>query len=227
MKRKKKIEGQKRKRVSKKAGKKKQRRDKKGNFISIINKLMSKKDNLDGIKKFNSKIFEDKNEKSFASKIKNILLDLYECKSQNQKLKDGIFKEAQEKAKYLKIIKEKGLVKKETIYVPELEDLLQNSNMNTLMSHVLYLKVSQDKYKKEYPEIGFLEMLKVFDGFLNYLKERGFTMIGRVGEIVGYNPEIHEDISDSHLTGTMVKIEKVGWKRGDKIIVKATVNKVN
>ena len=63
------------------------------------------------------------------------------------------------------------------------------------------------------------------DGLVSALNKMGIHPVGQLNAVVPYDTEIHTLIDGSGRSGELVKVQRCGWKIGDKVYKKAEVEK--
>jgi hypothetical protein len=77
----------------------------------------------------------------------------------------------------------------------------------------------------ENPELPAKNLLSMFTPLDNLLSEWGYQPIGKAGEQVAYNPQIHQPDATDISEGELVYIRFVGYQHQDKILCLAKVSR--
>ncbi len=108
-----------------------------------------------------------------------------------------------------------------------LEKEFQASSIATLESWLLQWPTAAIVAQKN-PEISAVKLLPLVKPVFDLLKQWGLEMKGTVGEVVPYDPQVHQLLEGggSATSGDPVTIRYVGYTQGEKLLYRAKVTPI-
>ena len=75
------------------------------------------------------------------------------------------------------------------------------------------------------PKLSAVKLLVLVKPVVELLKRWGVENIGTVGEKIPYDPQCHQLLEGSAVTGDLVEVRYVGYRQDEKLLYRAKVSK--
>jgi DNA-binding Xre family transcriptional regulator len=108
----------------------------------------------------------------------------------------------------------------------ENERKFQQQALTTLESLITYLPTIVAKVQTN-PELSANRILPILKPLDNLLEQWEVTPLGTVGEIVPFQPHIHQPMNGNIAENTAVIVRFIGYRHRGKLLFRARVNPVN